>query len=176
MKDFLHTERLYLRKITEADSRRLFEIWSDPEVTRFMNITNFTKEEQAKEMILLLNKLAAENRAIRFTIIEKKSNLIIGSCGFNVLDRENARAEIGYDLARNFWGKAYASEAVSILEDYAFKELGLVRIEAKVEPENFNSIKVLEKSGFYFEGTLRKSEKVKGRFVDLNMYSKLSTD
>ena len=51
-----------------------------------MNITNFTDENQAKEMICFLNELADQNMAIRYAIIKTKSNEIIGSCGFNTLD------------------------------------------------------------------------------------------
>ncbi|KMY49548.1 GNAT family N-acetyltransferase [Peribacillus loiseleuriae] len=174
--DLLRTERLYLRKMTEADSPCLFNIWSNPDVTKFMNIENFSDENQAKEMIDFLNELSAQNKAMRYTIIEAKTNQIIGSCGFNTLDYENIKAEIGYDLDSTFWGLGYGTEAVSCLLEYAFEHLNFIRIEAKVEPENLNSIRVLQKLGFTFEGTLRKSQKSKDRFIDLNIYSKLKTD
>jgi [ribosomal protein S5]-alanine N-acetyltransferase len=172
----LHTERLHLREMQESDSLSFFKIWSDPDVARFMNIDYFTDENQAKDMIKLLNELALENRAFRFAIIESKSNEIIGSCGYNFLDFENAKTEIGFDIAKPFWGKGYAFEAMHSLLDYAFTHLKLNRIEAKVEPENMNSIRLLQKLNFTFEGTLRQYEKLKGQFIDLNMYSKLATD
>lgn len=159
-----------------SDSPSLFKIWSDPEVTKFMNIDSFTDENQAKDMIKLLDEFSLDNKAIRFSIIEMKSNEIIGSCGFNSLDFENEKAEIGYDIARAFWGRGYASEAISALLDYAFSTLKMNRIEAKVEPENVNSVKVLQKLNFMFEGTLRRYERVNGKFIDLNMYSKLISD
>ena len=172
----LNTERLHLRKMNVADSPQLFKIWSDPDVTKFMNITSFTHEEQAFEMIEILDELAQDQKAIRFTIIERQSNEIIGSCGFNSIDFENEKAEIGYDIAKAFWGKGYAPESINALLDYAFQTLKLNRIEAKVEPENANSIKVLNKLNFTFEGTLRQYEKAKGNFIDINMYSRLKTD
>ncbi|MNO60009.1 Ribosomal-protein-serine acetyltransferase [compost metagenome] len=172
----LHTERLHLRKMKVSDSPSLFEVWSDSEVTKFMNIDCFTDESQVKDMIKLLDEFSLDNKAIRFSIIEMESNKIIGSCGYNSLDFENAKAEVGYDIARAFWGRGYASEAISALLDYAFLSLKLNRIEAKVEPENVNSVKVLQKLNFTFEGTLRQSERVIEKFIDLNMYSKLITD
>ncbi len=172
----LYTQRLHLRKTKESDSLILFKIWSDPDVTKFMNIINFTTEDQAKDMIRFLNELAQSNKALRFTIIEAKSNQIIGSCGYNFLDFENSKTEIGYDISKAFWGKGYAPEAISALLDYAFTNLKLNRIEAKVEPENLNSISVLKKLKFTLEGTLRKSEKSNGKFIDLSIYSKLITD
>lgn len=176
MRTELYTERLHLRKMKVSDSSSLFKIWSDPDVTRFMDVESFTDENQAIEMIKLLDGLAQDNKAIRFSIIEIESNEIIGSCGYNSLDFENAKAEIGYDIAKASWGRGYASEAISSLLDYAFSSLNLNRIEAKVEPENINSIKVLQKLNFTFEGTLRQYERINGKFTDLNMYSKLKTD
>ncbi|MGG3306668.1 GNAT family protein [Paenibacillus lautus] len=172
----LQTERLYLRKVKMSDSTSLFKIWSDPNVTKFMNINCFTDENQAKDMIKLLDELFQENKAIRFSIIEFESNEIIGSCGYDSLDFENAKAEIGFDISRAFWGKGYASEAIRSLLDYGFSTLKLNRIEAQVEPENVNSIKVLQKLNFTFEGTLRQYERVNGKFKDLSIYSKLITD
>ncbi|WP_100406927.1 GNAT family N-acetyltransferase [Bacillus solitudinis] len=172
----LYTERLHLRKMTTADSLSLFKIWSDPNVTKFMNIDGFSNEDQAKEIITYLDKLSQKNKAIRYSIVELTSNEIIGSCGYNVLDFENALTEIGYDLARAYWRKGYATESVSALLNYALDSLNLNRVEAKVEPENINSIKVLQKLNFTFEGTLRQCEKSKGRFIDLSVYSKLKID
>ncbi|OAB25566.1 GNAT family acetyltransferase [Paenibacillus macquariensis subsp. defensor] len=172
----LHTERLHLRKMKVSDSSSLFKIWSDPDVTKFMNVSCFTNENQAKEMITLLDDLSQDSKAIRFSIIKIESNEIIGSCGFNSLDFENAKAEIGYDIAKSFWGRGYASEAIYSLLDYAFSSLKMNRIEAKVEPENVNSIKLLQKLNFTFEGILRQYERVDGKFNDLNIYSKLISD
>ncbi|WP_340023031.1 GNAT family protein [Paenibacillus sp. FSL K6-1096] len=172
----LQTGRLVLKKMSTADAASLFSIWSDPEVTRFMNISSFSDESQAVEMIELLSSLAKENQAIRYSIIESKSGRIIGSCGYNMLDYDNARTEIGYDLGREFWGQGYASEAINALTKYAFNTLGFNRIEAKVEPANLNSIKVLQKLHFTLEGTLRQCERSKGTFIDLCMYSKLAAD
>ncbi|OPA77829.1 GNAT family N-acetyltransferase [Paenibacillus selenitireducens] len=172
----IHTERLHLRKMKVSDSSSLFRIWSDPDVTKFMNVSCFTDENKAKEMINLLDDLSRDSKAIRFSIIKKESNEIIGSCGYNSFDFENEKAEIGYDIAKSFWGRGYASEAICSLLDHAFTSLKLNRIEAQVDPENVNSIKLLQKLNFTFEGTLRQYGKVEGKFNDLNIYSKLISD
>ncbi len=170
------TKRLLLRRMRVSDTHSLFRIWSDPEVTKYMNISNFTKESQAKEMIELLDELTRANKAVRFCIIDQASHEIIGSCGFNLIDLDNAKAEIGYDLAKAYWGLGYAPEAIHALTQHAFKKLRLNRIEAKVEPANVSSIKVLNKCNFTYEGTLRQYEKSKEIFIDISMYSLLSTD
>ncbi|MGQ8874900.1 GNAT family N-acetyltransferase [Paenibacillus sp. TSA_86.1] len=180
----LHTTRLHLRQMKESDSAELFQVWSDPEVARFMNISPFSDEQQALEMIQLLANLTEDKQAIRFSIIEKQSGAILGSCGYNSLDFEQARAEIGYDLAKAYWGKGYATEAVTALLDHGYTSLGIHRLEAKVNPHNVNSIKLLEKLVFTREGTLRSYERVGSgagsgsgeTFNDLYMYSKLASD
>ncbi|PYE48313.1 GNAT family N-acetyltransferase [Paenibacillus barcinonensis] len=184
----LHTNRLDLRQMKETDAADLFQVWSDPEVARFMNISPFTAEQQAVEMIRMLADLAQKKQAIRFSIMEKESGTIMGSCGYNYFDFEQARAEIGYDLARAYWGKGYAAEAVSALLDRGFNSLGLNRLEAKVDPRNVNSIRLLEKLGFTREGLLRAYEREEtgaeagtgsgsgGIFNDLYMYSRLASD
>lgn len=172
----LHTERLHLRKMKISDSSSLFKIWSDPDVTKFMNVCCFTNENQAKEMINLLDDLSRDRKAIRFSIIKKGSNEIIGSCGYNALDFENGKAEIGYDIAKSFWGRGYATESIFSLLEHGFSILKLNRIEAKVDPRNVNSMKLLQKLNFTFEGTLRQYERVNGKFNDLNIYSKLISD
>ena len=172
----LYTKRLHLRKITTDDSSSLFRIWSDPEVTKYMNINNFTEEKQAIDMIYFLENLAKDNKAIRYSIIDIATNEIIGSCGYNVIDFENGKTEIGYEIGKLYWGMGYGPEAISELVNSAFNTLSLNRVEAKVEPQNVNSIKVLQKVNFIFEGTLRQSEKSKGKYIDLNIYSILKSD
>jgi len=148
----MDTERLLLRKVASADAKSLWGIWSDPAVTKFMNISSFTHEEQALEMIDLLNQLANEHRAIRYSIIKKIGNCIIGSCGFNNIDFDKATAEIGYDLAKTHWGKGYATEAIIALIHVAFTHLEITTIVAKVDAANSNSIKVLQKLNFFLQG------------------------
>ncbi len=173
----INTKRLSLRKMAEADAASLLKVWSDPEVTRFMDMDSFQEEAQAKEMITLLTQLSEENKAIRYSIIKVgESHEIIGSCGYNFIDFDNEKAEIGYDIGRVFWGKGYATEAVSALVEHAFTHLKLNRIEAKVDPDNVNSKKVLEKLNFTLEGTLRQYERVNDGFRDVSIYSKLSSD
>jgi len=138
--------------MVKADAKHLLAIWSDPDVTKYMNITYFTHEDQALEMIELLEQLADQQKALRFTIFEKASKHIIGSCGFNMFDFDHAITEIGYDLAKVHWGKGYATEAITALIDYAFTNLAMNTIVAKVEAANINSIKVLKKLNFIYQG------------------------
>uniref|UniRef100_A0A0D6QWG4 N-acetyltransferase domain-containing protein n=1 Tax=Araucaria cunninghamii TaxID=56994 RepID=A0A0D6QWG4_ARACU len=83
----------------------------------------------------------------------------------------SCRAEIGYALASNWWGKGIATQAVRLALSTAFRDLpNLERIEGLVEPENLASQRVLEKAGFVKEGLLCKYLIMKGRTRDFYIY------
>ncbi|GIO01156.1 GNAT family protein [Brevibacillus laterosporus] len=170
------TDRLLVREMTLEDAEVLYRYWSDDEVTKHMNISSFTHVDQAKEMILLLLDLGKEGKAYRYSIVLKETNQVIGTCGFNYIDREDNRAEIGFDLGRPFWQKGYARESLEALVRYGFDVHKLNRIEAKVEPENVNSKKLLSKLAFVHEGILREYQKSKGSYVDLHIFSLLKKE
>ncbi|WP_099221674.1 GNAT family N-acetyltransferase [Listeria costaricensis] len=170
-KQLAETERLFLSEMTVQDTAVLFGYWSDDAVTRYMNIESFESMEPVEEMIRMLQQLELEGKALRCVIILKRTGEIIGTCGFNYIDRENRRAEIAYDLGTRFWKKGYATEAVVALIDFGISEFALHRVEAKVDPRNQDSIMLLEKLGFELEGRLRDYEKIGERFCDVLMYA-----
>jgi [ribosomal protein S5]-alanine N-acetyltransferase len=176
MQSKLQSKRLILIQSDVSHASDLFAFWTDPKVSKFMNMEPITTVDEVIDRIDFTNQLAAMNQSIRYTIFLKESNQIIGSCGFNYIDFENERAEIGYDLGKEYWGHGFASEAVSALMSYWFHDLGLNRLEARVIPENLPSIRLLNGLGFHFEGILRQSEKSNGGFIDVMMYSRLKMD
>jgi [ribosomal protein S5]-alanine N-acetyltransferase len=86
------------------------------------------------------------------------------------------RAEIGYWLARAFWGHGLMSAAVQAYVRYAFAELEVVRLTAHVFESNLASARVLEKNGFTLEGRLRKHLMKEGRLIDARFYGLLKAD
>jgi [ribosomal protein S5]-alanine N-acetyltransferase len=82
---------------------------------------------------------------------------LIGTIDFGAIDDKHKFVEIAYVLSEEYWNQGITTEAVKKLIDFGFKELGLVRIQARCFEENIGSQKVMEKSGMFFEGILRKS-------------------
>jgi ribosomal-protein-alanine N-acetyltransferase len=79
-------------------------------------------------------------------------------------------------LARQYWNNGYVTEATKALISHLFNNSDLIRIEAQTMVENAASGKVLEKSGMKFEGILRKRAFIKGRDLDMKMYSILRNE
>ncbi len=172
----LSTKRLILRKMTRTDVNTLFQIWSDDEVTKYMNMNSFKTIEQAHHMISILNNLYRNKEGIRWGIVRKKDNALIGTCGFNTWIKRSSRGEVGYELGREYWGKGYTTEALKEVLKFGFVNTQLNRVEAFVVPEASKSIRVLEKLGFKKEGTLREYGYWSNRYWNEHIYSLLRKD
>ena len=81
--------------------------------------------------------------------------------------------ELGYYIARERWGRGYATRAVREICRYVFENTDIVRICAEPFADNAASCRVLEKAGFTLEGTLRANAIKSGRIRDTRMYSLL---
>ena len=170
------TERFIIRKAVENDCHDIFELYSDERVVKYMPFTTFTSIEDAINELNWYDKIFKEQTGLRWVIEEVESKKVIGTCGFLNYERAHNRIEIGYDLNPNYWGKGVMKEALNCIIHFAFETMNINKIEAKVEPENKSSIKLLEKMTFYKEGVLRQHEFENGRYVDLAIFSKLKSE
>lgn len=105
---------------------------------------------------------------VHFAIREGDS--LIGSIGFDGLIKGH-KAEIGYWLAKAWWGQGIMTAVVGKACEYAFAERKLVRITAHVFESNVASARVLEKNGFEFEGLLREHRLKDGRFLNSRLFA-----
>ena len=168
----LETQRLLLRRMRLDDARAMFAYASDPEVTRYVLWDTHASVEDSEAFL----RFAVEGyRAGDFGgwgVVLKDSGEFVGTCGLDAgYAPEHARAEIGYVLAREHWGRGLAPEAVRAVIRFGFGRLGLNRLEARCIAENTASARVMQKAGMTREGTLREREHIKGQFRDMELYS-----
>lgn len=172
----IETDRLILREVSKDDADDLLIYLSDKEVMKYMGLEPFNSVEDALDEIAWYKSIFEKGTGMRWGISLKGQDKVIGSCGFLNRATQHYRAEIGYELSKEHWGKGIASEAIESVISYGFKELNLHRIEALIEPLNLPSQKVLERKGFIREGLLRGYEFTCGKFDDVYMYSLLNQD
>ncbi len=172
----LITKRLVCRQLTIDDAEILHQYWSDVDVTEFMSLDPFKTIEETEEMIMLLTSLPENNQGIRWAITRKEDDKIIGTCGFHNHKPEHFRAEMGYELGREYWNQGIMTEALPAIMDYGFNCLNYNRIEAFVNYGNVRSAGLLERMGFKLDGVLREYEFNRGNFVDQYCYSLLKKD
>ncbi len=143
----LETDRLILRPLNEKDVDAIFVMRSDPEVMRFIREPQ-DRDESANWVELVSSRWATEQ--IGFcAMVEKSSGKFVGWCGLWRL-KETGEIEVGYALAKEFWGKGYATESALKFLDYAFEKLKSEKIVAVARPENAASRRVMEKLGMDF--------------------------
>lgn len=147
----IETKRLILRRFKLSDDKDLFDYAKNPDVGPEAGWLPHKNIEETQS--LLQNWIT--NKEI-FAIVEKESGRVIGSVGLHQhFDRAVSMREMGYALKKECWGKGYMSEAVFVMIDYAFKELGVEILTISHHHKNMRSKRVIEKAGFHFEGITR---------------------
>jgi ribosomal-protein-alanine N-acetyltransferase len=172
----IETERLLLRPITMKDAPDIFAYASDPEVTKYVRFVTHKSLKDTHAFIRRVRTSYSKGITPLWGMQSKAAGRLIGAIGFLQWPNSDQRAELGYVVNRNVWGKGFVTEAAKALCDFAFKKMNVNRIEAGTMVGHAASQRVLEKCGFAFEGVLRQREFIKGRFIDVSMYSLLRQD
>ena len=172
----LQASRVSLRWLTEQDTGALFGIFSNPEVMRFWSCTPYCDVAEAAALLSEIHDGFAAKTLFQWGVVSNENDTVIGTCTLFKLDPANHRAEIGYVLGREHWGKGYMAEALERLLEFCFEDLGMTRIEADVDPDNLPSIKSLERLGFQREGYLRERWHVGGKVMDSVLYGLLKRE
>jgi RimJ/RimL family protein N-acetyltransferase len=150
---FLETERLVLRRFTEADVDHLVDLDSDPSVMRYINGGKPTPRHEIENEILpaFLEHYERFERYGFWAAIERSTGAFLG--WFHFRPKRGAaldEPELGYRLRRSAWGKGYATEGSRALIDKGFAELGVRRVVSETMVVNIASRRVMEKAGLEF--------------------------
>ena len=171
----IETERLILRQINHDDVNELFFLRADEAVMKYIDRPRALSLEDAYKHIELVDTLFKNNEGITWAIALRDTPKMIGYIGIWRINKECHRAEIGYASHPNSWNKGIISEAILPVCDFAFNQMKLHSLEANINPENEGSRKVLEKAGFRKEAYFTENYFFEGKFLDSEIYSKLST-
>ena len=168
----LETERLLLRKMRLDDAEAMFAYASDPEVTRYVLWETHRSVVDSESFLRSATEGYERGDFGGWGVVLKDDGAFVGTCGVDAgYAPEHARAELGYVLSREHWGKGLMTEAVRAVIAFGFEQLSLNRIQARCIAENVASARVMEKAGMTHEGTLRESEFIKGAYRDIELYS-----
>lgn len=172
----LETERLIIRPITLDDKNEIFEYRSDSVTNKYQGWIP-TSLTDVEIFIKKVSKQINEPETwFQFIIIEKETQKIVGDLGIHFFGSENKQTEIGCTLNKKFHNKGYATESVKRVIDYLFKELDKHRIITSIDPENNNSIRLVERIGFRKEAHFIESILINDKWVDDLIYALLKKD
>jgi [ribosomal protein S5]-alanine N-acetyltransferase len=149
----LTTDRLRLRKPTTDDAPAILRRYaSDVEVTRLLGWPRHESIEHT-EAFLASSEDEWSRRGVGPYLILDNAGTLVGTTGLHV--EKPHRAATGYVLARDAWGRGYATEAVGAMVELA-ASLRIRRLYALCHPDNRGSSRVLQKAAFALEGVLRR--------------------
>lgn len=168
-------DQIHLSEIKPADKDALLLHLQEKEIyDRTLRIPYPYTEDDADAWLGIMERTTRERGQPIAWAIRDSHDLLIGSCGF---DRQavckSHLAEIGFWLAKPYWGQGIMTNVVKTVCRYGFDELGLSKITAHVFADNTGSARVLEKCGFEREGYLRQQFKKDGRLIDGLLYGLL---
>lgn len=164
-------EKIHIRFWTVQDAQAKLQLELDNEEFfrefSVINSDDFYTLLMQQEVIEQSTENRQVGREYNFGIFDNATGTLVGTINlFRVFRGPLQSAMVGYVVDRKHNGKGFATEAIRLAAHYAFKELGLHRIEAGVMPHNIPSIRALEKVGFEREGIARKNVKINGKWQD----------
>ena len=149
----IRTERLLLRRPRAEDASAIYENYAgDEAVGRYLAWPMHRSIDDTRAFLELSDQQWTEWSTGPYLICLGVDELIIGSTGL-ILEAPNT-GSTGYVIAKKFWGRGYATEAVRAMTRLA-SMIGCDRVTAYCHPDNLASVRVLKKSGFSEDAVLR---------------------
>jgi RimJ/RimL family protein N-acetyltransferase len=149
----IQTARLILRRYQDEDFDFLCALFSDPEVVRFIGDGKTRDRQGAMEFLYWIYRSYKNHPKIGLRVlVRKEDRKLVGHAGL-VPQTVNGteELEIGYWIAREYWGRGYATEAAKALKEYGSEKLGKDRFVSLIQPKNTASRKVAERIGMELE-------------------------
>jgi len=166
---------LQLTEFLRSDPAVLVEYLDDKEIYDLtLRIPHPYTAADADRWLTMVEKATKQNGQPVNWAIRNEAGRSIGGVGLDgLVIGQTHRAEIGYWLARPFWGWGIMTAAVQAVCRHAFENLGLAKIVSHTFSFNHASARVLEKCGFESEGYLRRHYLKDGKLIDAKAYGLL---
>ena len=177
----IETTRLILRPLTIEDAPSMFEYTSNPEVTKYVLWDAHQTIDDTISFIQNYALIKYQDQqtdplgiCLKNDLGKLKAGTVIGTVGCFWTPgngKHNKRMELGYALSPEAWGHGIMAEAANAVILWTFKNMDVVRVQAHVKDENLQSVRVLEKIGMSYEGTLKKAYFSKGKHWDMKLFA-----
>jgi RimJ/RimL family protein N-acetyltransferase len=152
--EVLETSRLLLRLPVLDDANVIFQKYAqDQEVTKHLIWRPHENINITREFIRLCIQSWKINTSFPWVVIRKNDDKLVGMLELRI---DKFRADLGYVIAREYWGNGYATEITKSVVDWAIAQESIFRVWATCDVENLASSRVLEKAGMQREGVLRR--------------------
>lgn len=164
-----------LDPVTDTDLPHIYRGLSDPRVVAYYGVS-YDSLTACQEQMEWYAELTRTERGAWHLIRSKHAGEPLGAIGYNDADPTHKRAELGYWLYPEHWGKGVMSTALGLWLPMTYRTTDLHRLLAVVEEPNHPSARLLERAGFHYEGTARECECTGDGFISLRHYAILRSD
>ena len=172
----LKTNRLFLRPLTQTDSKSFFAYRSDAQTNKYQSWVPST----LNDVEMFIDKVATEMNVpdtwFQLAITHQISGNLIGDIGIHFIGHENMQVELGCTLVKQAQGKGYATEALTAVIDYLFYRLKKHRITASIDPQNTASLKLVAGLGFRKEAHFIQSIFSNNHWADDAVFALLASE
>lgn len=173
----LENNRIILRPFTEEDYESVYENFeSDSIMTKYLRWKAAEKLETAIEVVNAWIENYKDKNFYQWAIVPKDFGEPIGTISVVEMNEQIGKVSIGYCIGTKWWHKGYTSEALATIIPFFFEQVKVNRIEAKHDPNNVNSGRVMQKCGIKYEGTTRQNDWSNQGIVDVVIYGLLRSD
>ncbi len=160
-----------MRKMLVSDAEDMYEYAQDPAVTQFLLWEPHVNLKFTQSYLRFIQTQYAAAGFFDWALTLAENGKMIGTCGFAAIDTDNNSGEIGYVINPEYWGKGYATEALSRVLSFGFGVLGMHRMYVRIMAGNAASERVARKCGMRHEATLYSSLLVKGEFRTVKIFA-----
>jgi [ribosomal protein S5]-alanine N-acetyltransferase len=131
-----------------ADEQEIFALRSSDEINKYLDRPKANTLDDARNFITKIINGIAKNESIFWVVTPKDESKLLGTICLWKISKEEAKAEIGYELLPENHGKGIMQEVIPRVLQFGFEEIKLEMIEAELSPRNLKSVRLLEKNNF----------------------------
>jgi ribosomal-protein-alanine N-acetyltransferase len=172
----LHGPTLTLRVPEPQDAPALFELASDPDVTKWFSWGPYQRVEEAEAYIGRLAEQRSKGEQLDLAVVHREHGQPIGITGLSEFSLRDRRCVVGTWFGKDWWGTGANRESKAAMAHLAFDILNMNRLSSYSNPDNVRSTKALEGIGFTREGVLREWHRHGDRQLDVNIFGMLRGD
>jgi ribosomal-protein-alanine N-acetyltransferase len=131
-----------------ADEQEIFALRSSDEINKYLDRPKANTLDEARNFITKIINGIAKNESIFWVVTPKDESKLLGTICLWKISKDEAKAEIGYELLPENHGKGIMQEVIPRVLQFGFEEIKLEMIEAELSPRNLKSVRLLEKNNF----------------------------
>lgn len=169
----LYGDRIFLRRLTEADVSEDYVSWmNDPAINQYLESRFYTHTIESTKVFI---RSVTNDNNYQFGIFLKETGKHIGNIKIGSINHYHRFADIGFLIGdKECWGRGYATEAIGLATDFAFKTLKLHKLWGGLYSPNIGSLRAFQKNGYEQEGVKRSQYLLNGVYYDDIMFGKVN--